>query len=103
VSRTSELYNVIGNGVTEDASLSPAIPRCARLQPDLRKGRAGQGCGFAQPPDGRSLHAAFRHSGPSSGAIAGKTEIVLEAWDTISVPLGSDARLSVTWAGSPPA
>lgn len=82
-----EIFNVIGRGVTEDASLAPAIT------------------------DARDFNVTFVHAGPEKGAALhahptvevfialsgrwaaywgdhGENEIVLEQWDTISVPPG---------------
>src|SRR2546427_13035858 len=49
-------------------------PRRARFQPHLRRRRPGQGGGPARPPDGRG--------------DKGEQEVVLEPFDTISVPPG---------------
>ena len=82
-----EIFNVIGRGVTEDASLAPAIT------------------------DARDFNVTFVHAGPEKGAALhahptvevfialsgrwaaywgdhGENEIVLDQWDTISVPPG---------------
>jgi uncharacterized RmlC-like cupin family protein len=82
-----KIFNVIGQGVTEDASLNPAIT------------------------DARDFNLALVHAGPGKGAALhahptvevfialsgqwavywgddGEQEIVLETWDTISVPPG---------------
>lgn len=82
-----EIFNVIGRGVTEDASLAPAIT------------------------DARDFNVTFVHAGPEKGAALhahptvevfialsgrwaaywgdhGENEIILEQWDTISVPPG---------------
>ena len=81
------IYNVIGNGVTEDASLSPAIPDTRDFNLTYVK---------AEPGKGAALHGHLTVEvfTPLSGQWAiiwgdrGENEIVLEAWDTISVPPG---------------
>lgn len=82
-----EIFNVIGRGVTEDTSLSPAITDARDFNLTLV---------HAEPGKGAALHA---HSTVEvfmalSGRWAvywgdqGEHEIGLEQWDTVSVPPG---------------
>jgi uncharacterized RmlC-like cupin family protein len=82
-----DIFNVIGRGVTEDPDLAPAIadPR------DFNVAYVG-----ADPGKGAALHAhpTVEVFIPLSGRWAiywgdeGEDEIVLDAWDVISVPPG---------------
>lgn len=82
-----EIFNVIGRGVTEDASLSPAITDARDFNVTLV---------HAHPEKGAALHAhpTVEVFMPLSGRWAvywgddGEHEIILERWDTISVPPG---------------
>ena len=82
-----DIYNVIGRGVTEDTDLSPAITAVQ----DFNLTYVG-----AEPGKGAALHS---HSTvevfiPLSGkwsiywGDAGEQEVILDAWDTVSVPPG---------------
>ena len=82
-----KIFNVIGRGVTEDTSLAPAITDARDFNLTLV---------HAEPGKGAALHA---HSTVEvfmalSGRWAvywgarGEREIVLESWDTISIPPG---------------
>jgi mannose-6-phosphate isomerase-like protein (cupin superfamily) len=81
------IYNVIGNGVTEDASLRPAIPDARDFNLTYVKADPGKGAALHS-------HLTVEVFTPLSGQWAiiwgdhGENEIVLEAWDTISVPPG---------------
>ena len=83
-----EIFNVIGHGVTEDAALQPAITDA----PDFNVTYIG-----AAPGKGAALHdhPTVEVFIPLSGRWAvlwgdeGENEVVLEAWDVISVPPGS--------------
>ncbi len=82
-----EIFNVIGRGVTEDPSLNPAIPDARDFNVTLV---------HAAPEKGAALHAhpTVEVFIPMSGRWAvywgdnGEDEIILEQWDTISVPPG---------------
>ena len=82
-----DIYNVIGRGVTEDTDLSPAITAVQDFNLTYVS---------AQPGKGAALHS---HSTvevfiPLSGKWSiywgdeGEQEVILDAWDTVSVPPG---------------
>ena len=82
-----DIYNVIGRGVTEDTNLNPAITAVQ----DFNVTYVG-----ASPGKGAALHS---HSTvevfiPLSGQWSiywgneGEDEVILDAWDTVSVPPG---------------
>ena len=82
-----EIFNVIGRGVTEDASLTPAISDARDFNLTLV---------HAHPDKGAALHAhpTVEVFMPLSGRWIvswgdhGENEITLEQWDVISVPPG---------------
>lgn len=82
-----EIFNVIGRGVTEDTSLNPAITDARDFNVTLV---------HAGPEKGAALHAhpTVEVFIPLSGRWAvywgdnGENEVILEQWDTISVPPG---------------
>ena len=82
-----EIYNVIGRGVTEDASLNPTITDARDLNLTYVQ---------AEPGKGAALHAhttieAFVALSGEWGIYwgdNGENEIILRQWDTISVPPG---------------
>lgn len=82
-----EIFNVIGRGVTEDASLNPAISDARDFNLTLV---------HAHPDKGAALHAhpTVEVFMPLSGRWIvswgdhGENEITLEQWDVISVPPG---------------
>jgi uncharacterized RmlC-like cupin family protein len=82
-----DIFNVIGRGVTEDADLAPAITDAR----DFNVAYVG-----ADPGKGAALHAhpTVEVFIPLSGRWAvywgdqGEEEVILEAWDVISVPPG---------------
>jgi len=82
-----EIFNVIGRGVTEDPTLNPAITDARDFNVTLVR---------AEPGKGAALHAhpTVEVFIPLSGrwavywGDAGEEEVVLEQWDTISVPPG---------------
>jgi uncharacterized RmlC-like cupin family protein len=82
-----EIINVIGHGVTEDASLSPAITDAKDFHLTLIRAEPGKGAALHS-------HKTLEVFMPLSGRWAvfwgdrGEQEIVLERWDTISVPVG---------------
>ena len=86
-SHERDIYNVIGRGVTEDTHLNPAITAVQ----DFNVTYVG-----ASPGKGAALHS---HSTvevfiPLSGKWSiywgdeGEDEVILDAWDTVSVPPG---------------
>jgi uncharacterized RmlC-like cupin family protein len=81
------IFNVIGRGVTEDASLNPAITDARDFNLTLVQADAGKGAALHS-------HSTVEVFIPLSGQWAiywgdnGENEIVLEPWDTISVPPG---------------
>jgi len=82
-----EIFNVIGRGVTEDVSLNPAITDARDFNVTLV---------HAAPEKGAALHAhpTVEVFISLSGRWAvywgddGEDEIILDQWDTISVPPG---------------
>lgn len=82
-----DIFNVIGPGVTEDASLRPAITDVQ----DFNVTYIG-----AEPGKGAALHAhpTVEVFIPLCGQWSvywgdeGESEVILEAWDVISVPVG---------------
>src|SRR5215475_8248982 len=82
-----EIYNVIGRGVTEDASLNPAITDARDFNLTYVQ---------AEPGKGAALHAhttvevfvALSGEWGIYWGDNGENEIVLKQWDTISVPPG---------------
>ncbi len=81
------IFNVIGRGVTEDASLKPAITDARDFNLTLVHAAPGKGAALHS-------HPTVEVFIPLSGQWAiywgdnGETEIVLGQWDTISVPPG---------------
>jgi uncharacterized RmlC-like cupin family protein len=82
-----EIINVIGHGVTEDAGLSPAITDAQDFHLTLIRAEPGKGAALHSH---KTLEVFMALSG--SWAVfwgdQGEQEIVLEQWDTISVPVG---------------
>ena len=81
------IFNVIGRGVTEDASLKPAITDAQGFNLTLVHAAPGKGAALHS-------HATVEVFIPLSGEWAiywgdnGENEIVLGQWDTISIPPG---------------
>jgi len=81
------IYNVIGAGVTEDPSLRPAIADARDFNLTYVKAEPGKGAALHS-------HTTVEVFTPLSGRWAiiwgdhGENELILEAWDTISVPPG---------------
>lgn len=81
------IFNVIGRGVTEDASLKPAITDVSHFNVTYVR---------SEPEKGAALHShtTVEVFIPLSGRWAifwgdkGEEEIILDAWDVISVPPG---------------
>ena len=82
-----EIYNVIGHGVTEDATLRPAITDVENFNVTLVKAPPGKGAAL-------HFHPTVEVFMPLSGKWAvywgddGEEEVILERWDVISVPPG---------------
>jgi uncharacterized RmlC-like cupin family protein len=81
------IYNVIGSGVTEDASLASAISDARDFNLTYIKAAPGKGAALHS-------HTTIEVFTPLSGRWAiiwgdsGENELILEPWDTISVPPG---------------
>lgn len=82
-----EIYNVIGRGVTEDATLDPAITAAEDFNMTLVKAGPGKGAALHS-------HATVEVFMPLTGewmvywGDEGEEEIILGRWDVISVPAG---------------
>ena len=82
-----EIFNVIGRGVTEDASLAPAITDAQNFNVTLVHAAPGKGAALHS-------HPTVEVFIPLSGEWAiywgdnGENELPLGQWDTISVPPG---------------
>ena len=82
-----EIFNVIGRGVTEDASLAPAITDAQNFNITLVHAAPGKGTALHS-------HQTIEVFIPLSGEWAiywgdnGENELPLGQWDTISVPPG---------------
>jgi len=82
-----EIFNVIGRGVTEDASLNPAITDARDFNLTFIQ---------AEPGKGAALHAhttvevfvALSGEWGIYWGDKGENEIILQQWDTVSVPPG---------------
>jgi mannose-6-phosphate isomerase-like protein (cupin superfamily) len=82
-----EIYNVIGRGVTEDASLNPAITDARDFNLTYIQ---------AEPGKGAALHAhttvevfvALSGEWGIYWGDNGENEVILKQWDTVSVPPG---------------
>jgi mannose-6-phosphate isomerase-like protein (cupin superfamily) len=82
-----EIFNVIGRGVTEDTTLSPAITDARDFNLTLVSAEPGKGAALHAHPTVEVFMALSGRWGVYWGD-AGEHEIVLEQWDTISVPPG---------------
>jgi mannose-6-phosphate isomerase-like protein (cupin superfamily) len=82
-----EIFNVIGRGVTEDTTLSPAITDARDFNLTLVRAEPGKGAALHAHP---TVEVFMALSGRWSvyWGDGGEQEIVLEQWDTISVPPG---------------
>ncbi len=82
-----EIYNVIGRGVTEDVTLTPAITDAEGFNMTLVKASPGKGAAL-------HFHPTVEVFMPLTGRWAvywgdnGEEEAILERWDVISVPPG---------------
>lgn len=82
-----EIFNVIGRGVTEDTTLNPAITDARDFNLTLVHAEPGKGAALHAHP---TVEVFMALSGKWSvfWGDAGESQIVLEQWDTISVPPG---------------
>jgi quercetin dioxygenase-like cupin family protein len=82
-----EIFNVIGRGVTEDASLRPAITDAQGFNVTLVHAAPGKGAALHSHP---TVEVFVSLSGEWAvyWGDNGENEIVLGQWDTISVPPG---------------
>jgi mannose-6-phosphate isomerase-like protein (cupin superfamily) len=82
-----EIFNVIGRGVTEDTTLNPAITDARDFNLTLVRAEPGKGAALHAHP---TVEVFMALSGRWSvyWGDAGEDEIVLDQWDTISVPPG---------------
>jgi len=81
------IYNVIGRGVTEDASLAPAITDARDFNMTLVKKVPGNRVGLHDHPTVEVFMALTGRWGVYWGDEA-ENEVTLEQWDVISVPPG---------------
>jgi uncharacterized RmlC-like cupin family protein len=81
------IYNVIGRGVTEDASLAPAITDARDFNMTLVKKAPGNRVGLHDHPTVEVFMALTGRWGVYWGDSA-ENEVTLEQWDVISVPPG---------------
>jgi uncharacterized RmlC-like cupin family protein len=81
------IYNVIGRGVTEDASLAPAITDARDFNMTLVKKAPGNRVGLHDHPTVEVFMALTGRWGVYWGDT-GENEVTLEQWDVISVPPG---------------
>jgi len=82
-----EIFNVIGRGVTEDASLKPAITDAQHFNLTLVQAGPGKGAALHSHPTVEVFMSLSGEWGIYWGDN-GENEIVLGPWDTISVPPG---------------
>jgi mannose-6-phosphate isomerase-like protein (cupin superfamily) len=82
-----EIFNVIGRGVTEDTSLSPAITDARDFNLTLVHAEPGKGAALHAHPTVEVFMALSGRWAVYWGA-EGEHELVLEQWDTVSVPPG---------------
>jgi mannose-6-phosphate isomerase-like protein (cupin superfamily) len=82
-----EIFNVIGRGVTEDTTLNPAITDARDFNLTLVRAEPGKGAALHAHP---TVEVFMALSGRWSvyWGDEGEHEIVLDQWDTISVPPG---------------
>jgi len=82
-----EIFNVIGRGVTEDTALAPAITDARDFNLTLVRAEPGKGAGLHAHPTVEVFMALSGRWAVYWG-VRGEHEIVLEPWDTVSVPPG---------------
>jgi uncharacterized RmlC-like cupin family protein len=81
------IYNIIGRGVTEDASLAPAITDARDFNLTLVKKASGNRVGLHDHPTVEVFMPLTGRWGIYWGDEA-ENEVILEQWDVISVPPG---------------
>ncbi|OLC13779.1 MAG: hypothetical protein AUH29_11960 [Candidatus Rokubacteria bacterium 13_1_40CM_69_27] len=81
------VYNIIGRGVTEDASLAPAITDARDFNLTLVKKAPGNRVGLHDHPTVEVFMPLTGRWGVYWGDEA-ESEVTLEPWDVISVPPG---------------
>ncbi|OLC35466.1 MAG: hypothetical protein AUH81_10155 [Candidatus Rokubacteria bacterium 13_1_40CM_4_69_5] len=81
------IYNIIGRGVTEDASLAPAISDARDFNLTLVKKAPGNRVGLHDHPTVEVFMPLTGRWGVYWGDEA-ESEVTLEPWDVISVPPG---------------
>jgi uncharacterized RmlC-like cupin family protein len=81
------IYNIIGRGVTEDASLLPAITDARDFNLTLVKKAPGNRVGLHDHPTVEVFMPLTGRWGVYWGDDA-ESEVILEQWDVISVPPG---------------
>ncbi|MBI2206243.1 MAG: cupin domain-containing protein [Candidatus Rokubacteria bacterium] len=82
-----KIFNVIGRGVTEDATLNPAITDARDFNLTLVHAAPGKGAALHAHPT-VEVFMALSGRWAIYWGDAGEQEIVLEPWDTVSVPPG---------------
>jgi mannose-6-phosphate isomerase-like protein (cupin superfamily) len=82
-----KIFNVIGHGVTEDASLNPAITDARDFNLAMVHAEPGKGAALHAHPT-VEVFIALSGRWAVYWGDEGEQEIVLERWDTISVPPG---------------
>ena len=82
-----EIFNVIGRGVTEDTTLRPAITDARDFNLTLVRAEPGKGAALHAHPT-VEVFMALSGRWTVYWGDAGEHELVLEQWDTISVPPG---------------
>jgi mannose-6-phosphate isomerase-like protein (cupin superfamily) len=82
-----EIFNVIGRGVTEDTSLNPAITDARDFNVTLVHAHPEKGAALHAHPTVEVFLALSGRWGVYWGD-QGENEIILDQWDTISVPPG---------------
>jgi mannose-6-phosphate isomerase-like protein (cupin superfamily) len=82
-----EIFNVIGRGVTEDPGLNPAITDARDFNVTLVHAHPEKGAALHAHPTVEVFIALSGRWGVYWGD-RGENEIILEQWDTISVPPG---------------
>jgi mannose-6-phosphate isomerase-like protein (cupin superfamily) len=82
-----EIFNVIGRGVTEDVSLRPAITDASDFNLTFVHAGPGKGAALHAHPT-VEVFVALSGRWAVYWGDQGEHELVLEQWDTISVPPG---------------
>ena len=82
-----EIINVIGHGVTEDAGLKPAITDAQDFHLTLIRAEPGKGAALHSHKT-LEVFVALEGRWAVFWGDQGEQEIVLDQWDTVSVPVG---------------